>query len=225
MRFRSRALVLASLVALAGPALATDYSRLPEPPSAMAEKLGALSMSLADAVAKAESSADGHAREARLDFSGATPLAIVTVYNAENGWEVTIDTASGAVLEKNAIPGMPGEAFTGDVHTTESGLKYVDLRPGDGESPPGPSSRVKVHYTGWLVDGTKFDSSVDRGQPIEFNLNQVIPGWTEGVQSMQVGGKRKLIIPYQLGYGAGGSGPIPPKAMLIFDVELIDITG
>jgi len=225
MRFRSRALTLASLLVVAGPALATDYSRLPEPPAAMAERLGALEMSLADAIAKAESSVDGHASEARLDFSGASPLAIVTVYNAENGWEVVLDTASGAVLEKNAIPGMPGEMVTGEIHTTESGLKYVDLVEGTGATPDGPSAKVKVHYTGWLVDGTKFDSSVDRGQPIEFGLDRVIPGWTEGVGSMKVGGKRKLIIPYQLGYGAGGSGPIPPKAMLIFDVELLDITG
>ena len=83
-------------------------------------------------------------------------------------------------------------------------------------------STVEVHYTGWLVDGTKFDSSVDRGQTIEFPLNGVIPGWTEGVGSMKVGGKRKLIIPSNLGYGdRGAGGVIPGGATLIFDVELV----
>lgn len=107
------------------------------------------------------------------------------------------------------------------VEKTASGLMWVTLKDGAGESPTA-SSTVKVHYTGWLVDGKKFDSSVDRGQPIEFPLNGVIKGWTEGVSMMKAGEKRKLIIPPDLGYGAGGAGgAIPPNAWLIFDVELI----
>ncbi|UCD76543.1 MAG: FKBP-type peptidyl-prolyl cis-trans isomerase, partial [Phycisphaerales bacterium] len=119
---------------------------------------------------------------------------------------------------------LPGAPVSGEPVTTDSGLVYYDLVVGDGPQPAGPASRVKVHYTGWLTDGTKFDSSVDRGQPATFPLNRVIRGWTEGVGSMRVGGKRKLVIPYELGYGERGRAPvIPPRAKLIFDVELLEI--
>ncbi len=106
---------------------------------------------------------------------------------------------------------------------TDSGLKYEILTAGDGETATA-GQRVTVHYTGWLTSGEKFDSSVDRNDPFQFNLGarQVIAGWDEGVAGMQVGEKRKLTIPSQLGYGASGAGGvIPPNATLIFDVELI----
>jgi peptidylprolyl isomerase len=112
-----------------------------------------------------------------------------------------------------------------DAVTTPSGLKYVDEVVGEGARPE-KGKRVKVHYTGRLTDGKKFDSSVDRGQPFEFTIGvgQVIRGWDEGVMSMKVGGKRQLIIPPGLGYGAqGAGGVIPPNAELIFDVELLGV--
>lgn len=109
--------------------------------------------------------------------------------------------------------------------TTDSGLKYEDIVAGTGESPK-TGQQVTVHYTGTLEDGRKFDSSVDRGQPFTFTIGvgQVIKGWDEGVMSMKVGGKRKLVIPPNLGYGArGAGGVIPPNATLVFDVELLGI--
>jgi FKBP-type peptidyl-prolyl cis-trans isomerases 1 len=113
---------------------------------------------------------------------------------------------------------------TGVEVTTPSGLKYVDEVIGTGEKPR-LGKTVVVHYTGTLTDGTKFDSSVDRGQPYEFRIGTgtVIRGWDEGILSMQVGGKRKLIVPPDLGYGAQVKNKIPPNSTLIFEVELLGV--
>jgi peptidylprolyl isomerase len=119
----------------------------------------------------------------------------------------------------------------GATTTTPSGLKITDSKVGTGATPK-PGQICVMHYTGWLYEGgakgKKFDSSLDRGQPFEFPIGrrQVIPGWEEGVATMKVGGKRTLIIPPELGYGArGAGGVIPPNATLIFDVELLDVKG
>ena len=108
------------------------------------------------------------------------------------------------------------------VYTTKSGLKYRRIKEGNGKRPT-VNDKVKVHYTGTLIDGTKFDSSVDRGEPITFPLNGVIPGWTEGLQLMDEGSKYILYIPYNLGYGTRDMGDIPAGSTLIFEVELLEI--
>ena len=118
-----------------------------------------------------------------------------------------------------------GGQSAGKLVKTPSGLQYEDLVPGSGDSPK-PGKKVTVHYTGWLIDGTKFDSSLDKNEPFTFVIGagQVIPGWDEGVMSMKIGGKRKLVVPAALGYGAAGAGGvIPPNATLVFEVILLDI--
>ena len=130
---------------------------------------------------------------------------------------------------ENAERIASGEAFLAEnakregVHTTASGLQYQVVKMGEGPKPLS-TDKVKVHYEGTLLDGTKFDSSIDRGKPTEFPLNRVIAGWTEGLQYMPVGSKFTFYIPYQLAYGAQGAGNlIKPYSTLIFEVELLEI--
>jgi len=132
-----------------------------------------------------------------------------------------------AAAKKNASEGeafLAANAKKPDVKTTKSGLQYQVLVEGKGPKPTA-EDMVKVHYKGELLDGTEFDNSHDRGEPAVFSLQQVAPGWAEGVQLMPVGSKYKLWIPSDLGYGETGTpgGPIPPNATLVFEVELLDI--
>lgn len=136
------------------------------------------------------------------------------------------ETKSGEAIQPPPAPvDTPIPQVTGDTVTTPSGLKYIDMKVGDGELPQA-GDLVQAHYTGWLTDGKKFDSSRDRGQAFMFPLGmgRVIKGWDEGIASMKVGGRRLLIIPSTLGYGAtGAAGVIPPNATLVFDVELLGV--
>ena len=118
---------------------------------------------------------------------------------------------------------LAANAATEGVVTLTPGLQYQVIKPGNGKQPKA-TDKVRCHYEGMLVDGTLFDSSVQRGEPAVFGLNQVIAGWTEGVQLMQEGAKYRFFIPYQLGYGERGAGQsIPPFSALVFDVELIEV--
>ena len=149
--------------------------------------------------------------------------------NAEDATEWLNKTMEAKEAEKNKGLAAEGEAFLAEnakregVFVTESGLQYEVVTMGEGEKPTAEST-VKVHYHGTLIDGTVFDSSVQRGEPIEFPLNGVIKGWTEGLQLMPVGSKFILYIPYQLAYGERGAGElIAPYSALIFEVELLEI--
>ncbi|MEY4485929.1 MAG: FKBP-type peptidyl-prolyl cis-trans isomerase [Flavobacteriia bacterium] len=161
----------------------------------------------------------------RAIFNGETPL--ITPEEANLHIQRYLDAQKTQKYEVNKLA---GEAFLADnaqrpeVKTTESGLQYEVLQEGDGPK-PGPTSQVTVHYHGTLIDGTVFDSSVERGAPATFGVNQVIRGWTEALQLMAAGSKYRLTIPQELAYGANPhpGGAIQPYAALIFDVELLSI--
>ena len=142
---------------------------------------------------------------------------------AANGYiQTAIDNIKYGETKAQGEEFLAANKLREGVITTESGLQYEVIKLGKGPKPTA-DSKVKVHYHGTLIDGTVFDSSVDRGEPIEFSLNQVIKGWTEGVQLMPVGSKYKFYIPQDLGYGSRAAGQIPPYSTLIFEVELLGI--
>jgi len=227
------ALVLSALAlpiaAFAPFAFEKDHTTIVPDASMISQKhreIAGAKISLADAVAAAAKETGGLASRAEFRAEGGKGVYDVTAYGNDKSWQVLVDAATGAVT-KTELPAyvFPGDAIAGDWTTTSTGLRFVDLKPGTGAKPKSPKSQVKVHYTGWLLDGTKFDSSRDRNEPATFPLNGVIAGWTEGVGAMQVGGKRKLVIPSGLAYGDKGRPGIPGKATLVFDVELIEIVS
>jgi FKBP-type peptidyl-prolyl cis-trans isomerase len=180
---------------------------------------------------------DVFAEAMKAQFAGETPkmteeqsLAVQEAFTTKLQAKQAAEQAAAAAEreaqgERNKVE---GPAFLADnkdkpgVQTTASGLQYLVVRAGSGAR-PGAEDIVRVHYKGTLLDGTEFDSSYERGQPAEFGLNQVIPGWSEGVALMPVGSKYTFWIPAELGYGDSGGGPIPPNAVLTFEVELLDI--
>ena len=156
-------------------------------------------------------------------FAGTTNLM-----SKEDGQRAISNYFSGASKKKSEGVLAEGKKFLDNnktkpgVVTLSSGLQYQVLKPGAGAKPKA-TDQVTVHYLGSLINGTKFDSSYDRKEPLSLSLSQVIPGWTEGMQLMQVGSKYRFFIPWQLGYGAEGAGEIPPYSVLVFEIELIGI--
>ena len=133
-----------------------------------------------------------------------------------------LEANAGAMNEELGKKFLEQNAQQEGVKVTESGLQYLVLKEGNGVK-PGPEDAVTVHYTGRLIDGTVFDSSVERGEPATFAVGQVIPGWVEGLQLMSEGAAWRLFIPSNLAYGPHGTGPIQPNSTLIFDVQLIKV--
>ncbi len=161
---------------------------------------------------------------AELKVKSSEAQRIVQEYFAQQEEKISRQRQEAGKAHKEA-----GEKYLAEnakkegVITLPSGLQYQVLKPGNGKKPTAKDS-VKCHYEGFLIDGTVFDSSVQRGEPAVFGLQQVIAGWTEGLQLMQEGAKYRFFIPYRLAYGEGGAGSsIPPYAALVFDVELIQV--
>ena len=175
------------------------------------------------AVVAASAKVPGKVGNVDSDLLADPPTWKVSVFAGGKSHLVSVNAVDGTIVSDQVAAQLPGDATDAPMQGEFGGVQWIVLKEGTGVTPKGTDSMVKVNYSGYLVDGKKFDSSIERGKPIEFRLDRVIKGWTQGVQPMKIGEKRKLIIPWSLAYGEQGRPPvIPPKATLVFDVELVD---
>ncbi|WP_111978017.1 FKBP-type peptidyl-prolyl cis-trans isomerase [Algibacillus agarilyticus] len=165
--------------------------------------------------------AEALAGNPQIKIEDAQPL-LMALQQAQQAAHAEKQEADQSKFQEESAAFLAENKTKEGIVTTESGLQYQVVQAAEGAKPAAEDT-VTVHYTGTLIDGTKFDSSVDRGEPASFPLNRVIKGWTEGLQLMPVGSKYRFFIPFDLAYGPQGTGSIPPFAALIFDVELISI--
>ena len=175
------------------------------------------------AVVAASAKVPGKVGNVDSDLLADPPTWKVSVFAGGKSHLVSVNAIDGTIVSDQVAAQLPGDATDAPMQGEFGGVQWIVLKEGTGATPKGTDSMVKVNYSGYLVDGKPFDSNTARGKPIEFRLDRVIKGWTQGVQPMKIGEKRKLIIPWSLAYGEQGRPPvIPPKATLIFDVELVD---
>ena len=217
---------LAVAVAMLAAAQEVDYTALPPEPAEVEAQVVACRITLMQAIQTAQREVNGLAKSATMRLDLQPPTIEVIAYAGGRAHSILVDAETGAVRGVSEVPRLPGEPVKGEWVKMESGLKYYDIKVGEGPQPPDPSALVKIHYTGWLTDGSKFDSSYDHpgAEPLKIPVDRFIQGWTEGIGSMKAGGKRKLLIPYELGFGERGRPPvIPPRATLIYDIELLDV--
>jgi FKBP-type peptidyl-prolyl cis-trans isomerase len=202
-----------------------DLTKIPVDPVAREKELSAKPCTLAKALEVAGKQGGVFSSAA---FSAAGQIEL-TMFKDGLEHAVVVDAASGAVVSDTGQPRFAGDPVTGEGTALPNGVRYYDLKVGSGDAVIAKGDRATAHCTGWLVNGTKFWSSLDApGQPLDFTLvggqGGVIQGWVDGVPGMKVGGKRKLVIPSNLGYGPAGRSPvIPPNAVLVFDIELLKI--
>ena len=175
------------------------------------------------AVVAASAKVPGKVGNVDSDLLADPPTWKVSVFAGGKSHLVSVNAIDGTIVSDQVAAQLPGDATDAPMQGEFGGVQWIVLKEGTGATPKGTDSMVKVNYSGYLVDGKPFDSNTARGKPIEFRLDRVIKGWTQGVQPMKIGEKRKLIIPWSLAYGEQGRPPvIPPKATLVFDVELVD---
>jgi uncharacterized membrane protein YkoI len=175
------------------------------------------------AVEKAAAAVPGKVGNVDNDLMADPPQWKVSIFAAGKSHLVSVNAIDGSVIADHVAAQLPGEATELPMQGEYGGLQWIVLKEGSGASPKGPDSMVKVNYTGYLVNGTPVDSTIAKGKPAEFRLDRMIKGWQQGVQAMKIGEKRKLIIPWNMAFGEQGRPPvIPPKATLIFDIELLD---